>query len=365
MSERLGVAVVGAGVIGRTHVKTLAQHDRLRLAALVDPVLTSAQLAESYGVPWFPDVPALLSSGIARAAIVATPNETHLPVTESLLRAGLPVLLEKPVAESLASALKLIGIADDTGIPVLVGHHRRHNPIVRKAREIILSGQIGDLVIANVVCSLYKPEDYFDAKWRKTPGAGGPLLINLVHEIDLLRHFFGEIAEVKAITSHRQRSFEVEDGAAVCLTFANGALATLVISDSASGPWAWDLTSGENLARFPAHHVTAHHYAGTRGALSLPDLTLWLPEGEPDWTKKLRPESIPVAPANPYSLQLSHFADLIEGAETSPRVSLRDATANMIVIDAIRRAAGDDGRIAIDLSSLSPQGLAHSNGNRQ
>jgi predicted dehydrogenase len=330
---------------------------------LVDPSPAAAALAESAGVPCLPDVATLIASGLAQAAIVATPNETHLPLSEALLRAGLPVLLEKPVAESLDSALKLIAVADKTGLPVLVGHHRRHNPVVRAAHQAIHSGRIGDLVIASVTCPLAKPDSYFDAQWRRTPGAGGPLLINLVHEIDLLRHFFGEIAAVQAITSNARRGFAVEDSAAVCLSFAKGGMATLIISDAASGPWAWDLTSGENPARFPAHKATAHHYAGSRGALSLPDLTLWLPEDEPDWTRALRSERLPVVHGDPYEAQLAHFADLVQGVETSPRVSLRDATANLIVLDAIREAAACNHRVEVDLASLGePSGAGFNQG---
>ncbi len=358
MGEPIDIAVIGAGVIGRTHIGTLARTPGLRLAALVEPSPAGADLAARLGVPCLPDTAALIDSGLARAAIVATPNETHLPVTAALLRAGLPVLLEKPVAESLAAALDLIAVADATGVPLLVGHHRRHNPIVRTAWEAIQAGRIGDLVMATVTCALAKDPAYFNAAWRRTPGAGGPLLINLVHEIDLLRHFFGEIAGVQAIASHARRGFEVEDTAAVCLTFAGGGLATLCISDAAVGPWAWDLTSGENLARFPAHPVSAHHYAGSRGGLSLPDLMLWQPEGEPDWTRPLSGAALPVSPGDPYEAQLLHFAGLIrEGG--APRVSARDATANLIVLDAIRGAAASGRAVQVDLSSL---GTAFSGG---
>ncbi len=362
MGRVIDIAVIGAGAIGRTHIDTLAGMPRFRLTSIVDPMPAGAVLAASLGIPCLLSAEALIDSGLARAAIVATPNETHLPVSEALLRAGIPVLLEKPVAESLASALRLIAIADETGLPLLIGHHRRHNPIIRAAHAAIHAGRIGDLVMATVTCSLAKPAGYFEAAWRRTPGAGGPLLINMVHEIDLLRHFFGEIAQVQAIASHARRGFAVEDTAAVSLSFVDGGIATLCISDTAVGPWAWDLTAAENPARFPAHPVTAHHYAGSKAGLSLPDLTLWEPKGEPDWTEKLRPTVLDVIQADPYERQLSHFADLIDGSGT-PIVSVRDATANLIVLDAIRAAADTGQSVTVDLSPLeSLSGTVFNNG---
>lgn len=354
MPASIGIAVIGAGAIGRTHVDTLARMPGLHLAALVDPTPAARALADALGAPLLPDVAALIDSGLARAAVVATPNETHRPIAAALLHAGLPVLLEKPVAESLAAALELIAAADETATPLLVGHHRRHNPIIRAAHDAIRAGAIGDLVMATVTCALAKPPGYFEAAWRRTPGAGGPLLINLVHEIDLLRHFFGEIASVQAIASHAARGLPVEDAAAVGLAFAGGGLATLCISDAAVGPWAWDLSAGENPARFPAHPVSAHLYAGSRAGLSLPDLTLWRAPGDPDWTVPLQPQRLPFAPADAYAAQLAHFADLIRNGG-APRVTARDATANLIVLDAIRAAAAGGGRVAVDLSPLAAE----------
>lgn len=351
MNEVIDVAVIGAGAIGRTHIDTLGRMEGLRLAALVDPAPSGVALAASLGVPCLSDTAALVTSGLARAAIVATPNETHLPVTEALLKAGIPVLLEKPVAECLPSALRLIAVGAQTGVPLLVGHHRRHNPIIRAAHAAIHDGRIGNLVMASVTCSLAKPASYFEAGWRRAPGAGGPLLINLVHEIDLLRHFFGEVASVQAIASHDARGFAVEDTAAVILRFVAGGLATLCISDAAVGPWAWDLTAGENPVRFPAHPVSAHHYAGSRAGLSLPDLTLWTPQGEPDWTRPLSGTALAVDAADPYEAQLAHFVSLVRSGG-KPLVDVRDATANLIVLDAIRLAAERGEAVKVDLSPL-------------
>lgn len=345
--------MIGAGLIGRTHIDTIKRTEGVHLAAIVEPAASGAQIAAEEGVPYFADCAGLLEGGKVDGAIVATPNATHLPVCAQLLAAKLPILLEKPVAETLRAALELIRLADRAGVPVLVGHHRRHNPLTRAAHQAIKAGRIGDLVMATVTTSLAKPAPYFEVKWRSCPAVGGPLLINLVHEVDLLRHFFGEISAVQAMVGNRQRGLEVEDSAAVAVQFASGGMATFCISDAATGPWAWDITAGENPTRFPAHKVSAHLYAGTKAGLSLPDLTLWSPPGgTPDWMVELGPERLAYQPGDPYVAQLLHFADLIRtGGE--PLVSLRDATANLIVLDAIRAAGKAREQIAIDLSPLN------------
>jgi predicted dehydrogenase len=335
----LNIAVIGAGIIGRTHVETLPRVAGLRLAAVVDPNAEAARLAEAHGAPWYADPGAVIEAGLADAAIIASPNDTHMAIAGELLRAGLPVLVEKPLAGSLAEGEALLRAEVEAGLPVLVGHHRRHNPIIKAAKAAIEAGRLGELVTATVMSTLAKPSAYFDVSWRRTPGAGGPLAINLIHEVDLLRHFWGEVAEVRAVTSNARRGFAVEDTAAAILTFGAGGIASVSVTDAGAGPWAWDVSAGENPARFPAHDVYAHAYAGTRAGLSLPDLALWSHPGAPDWTAEMTREVLPHTAADPYVVQLEHFAAVVRG-EADPLVSAADGLANMRVIEAIRRAAG-------------------------
>ena len=83
-----------------------------------------------------------------------------------------------------------------------------------------------------------KPDDYFNIAWRREPG-GGPILINLIHEIDSLRFIAGEIAEVYAFTGHQARGAAVEEPPPLTLAAASGALGSFVIKHATS-PWYWD-----------------------------------------------------------------------------------------------------------------------------
>lgn len=334
----LRIALVGAGVIGLTHIDTLERMDGFRLAGIVDPGPRAPEIAASNEVPLFAGVSELIAAGAADGVIVATPNELHVPIATQLLGAGLPVLVEKPIANTTDDAAMLLAVADRTRVPLLIGHHRRHNPIIRAAKAAIADGVLGRFVMASVCCSLYKDDAYFDSAWRTRPGSGGPLLINLIHEIDLMRHFFGEVASVSAIGSNAVRGLAVEDTAAVILRFADGGMATLAISDTAVGPWAWDISAGENPARFPAHPVQSHLLTGTEGGLSLPDLTYWSHRDVRDWRLELDRTTLPIRPEDCYVAQIRHFGEVIAG-EAAPLVTGRDGAKNLATIDAIRRAA--------------------------
>ena len=117
---------------------------------------------------------------------------------------------------------------------MLTGHHRNYSPIMTKAREIIESGVLGRLVGVSGTALFYKPDDYFDVGggWRREPG-GGPILLNLTHEVNNLLSLIGDIDTVIALTSNSTRGFPVEDTAAMIFRFANGALGTFLLSDTA------------------------------------------------------------------------------------------------------------------------------------
>ena len=259
--SKLPIAVVGAGLIGRTHIDRALKSSSVQLIGIVDPTPEAAELARSAGLPCFPDHRSLLAKAQPRGVVVATPNVTHAQITIDCLEHGAAVLVEKPIADTLEDGRRICEASRASGLPVLVGHQRRHNPIMRKAKAIVGAGTLGRPVSATVLCTWLKPRDYFDVAWRRQQGVG-PILINLIHDIDLMRHLYGEIEGVQAAASNAVRGFDVEDTAAVVLRFRNGALGTVTVSDTTAAPWNWDLSAGE-AERFPRQDVNAHFYSGT------------------------------------------------------------------------------------------------------
>ena len=329
--------LIGAGVIGRTHIDRIGRDPHLALAGIAEPSAAGKALAEQLGVPWAASHLELLERTQAQGAIVATPNASHVGMAIDCLERGVAALVEKPVADTVAEALALVQAQQRTGVPVLVGHHRRHNPINSRARSIMQDGRLGRVVTANVMCTVLKPDAYFDAAWRRQPG-GGPVLINLIHEIDMLRFLCGEITEVQALSSNAVRGFAVEDTAAAVLRFASGALGTVVLSDAAASPWCWDFCAAEQ-DQYPRQDVQSHFIAGTHGSLSLPDLALWNYRGERSWHAEMTLEKTFVHKADAYSRQLQHFAAVIEGREAplcSAVDGLRTLQATLAVAEAAR-----------------------------
>jgi len=344
----LRIALIGAGAFGQRHIEILSAEPGFALSGIADPAPASRALAGRLGVPWAERAEDLLDAHAPDGAIIATPNALHVTQGLACLARGIPALVEKPVADTPEGGLALAEAAEAIGIPLLIGHHRRHNPILETARDAIAAGRIGRPVAASITWLIRKPDDYFDAAWRREPG-GGPVMINLVHEVDALRFLLGEVVEVQAMTSAATRGFAVEDTAAVLLRLAGGLLATVAISDAAASPWNWEQTSGENptFSRQPAGNGVI---TGTEGSLSLPHLDLWRYEAHssipPGWSAPMSRQRLLFTADDPYRRQLRHFGRVIR-REEPPRVTARDATRSLSLCFAVLEAARSGRRIAV------------------
>jgi predicted dehydrogenase len=336
---RSRIAVAGAGLIGLAHIRLAHASPTCRLAAIVDPSPAAVQVAAAADVPLYPSFGAMLAKERPDGVILATPNQLHVPQALECLAAAVPVLIEKPIATSVAEGERLLA-AMDGRTKVLVGHHRAHSPIMRKAKEVVDSGVLGRLVAVMGSATFFKPDQYFaEGPWRREPG-GGPILINMIHEVHNLRMLCGEIAAVQAIASHAVRGFAVEDTVAISLRFASGALGTFMLSDTAACPRSWEQTSRENKA-YPSYaDEDCYVIAGTNGSLSVPTLRLkkYARPEDRSWWKPFDASVVPMERDDPLKLQLEHFGAVIRD-EAEPRVSARDGLANLRVTEAIVAAA--------------------------
>ncbi len=335
---RVKIAIAGAGVIGKRHVAAIAECENVELAGIADPSPDSRQVAEQAGVPLFKEVGALIEAIKPDGAIISTPTEVHFEPTMTALNGGVHVLVEKPIMANLKEAGQVVALSAKTGLHVLVGHQRRYYRLVQKARDMVRGGELGKLVTVSGLWNMRKNESYYEPDWRKKWEAG-PILTNLIHEIDLLRYICGELVTISAETSNATMGFEKEDAAAIIMRFESGALGTFLLSDQATSPWSWELATGENAA-LPKTGQNVTRFMGTNAALDFPNLTLWHHgDATPDWNHAMTKKDISEAIEDAYVAQIRHFAAVIRGTQP-PRINARDATktlrATLAVIDAAR-----------------------------
>ena len=337
--DAVRIAVAGAGLIGRRHAEEVAACPATRLAAVVDPALAADAVAARYGVPRYRSLAELLGRDRPDGVVLATPNQVHVDGGLECIAAGVPTLVEKPLGDTVEAATRLVEAAEAAGVPLLVGHHRRHSPVLVRAREVVAAGVLGRILAVVGTALFAKPDDYFEVGggWRRQPG-GGPVLINLAHEVDGLRWLVGDVVRVLATTSDAVRGFPVEDTAAMVFTFANGALGTFLLSDSAASPRSWEQTSGEN-ASYPSHpDEDCYHLAGTAGSLSVPTMRLRTYPGARSWEEPFETATVEVPRRDPLAAQVEHFAAVVRG-EAEPVCSGRDGLATLQVLHAVVESA--------------------------
>ena len=144
--SQVRIAVAGAGLIGKRHIEEIDASDSAVLASIVDPGPAGPELAQRYGVPSYPSLAELFAKDKPDGIILATPNQMHVAGGLECVDAGVPVLVEKPIGDTVASATRLVEAGESARVSVLTGHHRNYSPIMAKAREIIESGVLGRLV---------------------------------------------------------------------------------------------------------------------------------------------------------------------------------------------------------------------------
>jgi predicted dehydrogenase len=362
--------VVGfSGLIGKRHTKHVAEFPDAELVAVVDPSPGAQAVLDSLALPMHtppalvPSVSALLSSGIAKpdAAIVCVPNHLHVPVATDLVNAGIHVLVEKPVSDSLATGEALVKLAHEKKVKLIVGHHRRFNPHVIAAKKALDNGEIGRVMAVSGLWTAFKPDPYFDADpaliWRKSHcRGGGVVLINFVHEADTMHYLLGSkvtrvhVEEISRQRPERRDASEAadspEEGLAMTMKFASGVVGTYILSDAVASPHNFEMGTGENPG-MPAvtaqggEPVDTYRFFGTKGTLSFPDLTItdYATGVEQSWNSKMTRRTLPLDsdPRVPFERQLAHFIKVVKGEE-EPNCSGEDGLNSLRVCNGIREA---------------------------
>ncbi|NQU61377.1 MAG: Gfo/Idh/MocA family oxidoreductase [Rhodospirillales bacterium] len=223
----LRIALIGCGRIAGHHCKSIAEVDGVELAAVCD---LQKEKADAYGEEF--SVPAFTSyrDMFARVpdidvAAVITPSGMHLEHgLEMLGDYSKHVIMEKPTFMRPGNLSKAYGVADEAGLEIFPVFQNRHNKAVRRVKQALAAGELGDVRIVSVRVRWCRPQRYYDmAPWRGTfSHDGGALTNQSIHHVDLIRHLGGEVEKVNATMRTLGADIEVEDTVAATFEFKDG-----------------------------------------------------------------------------------------------------------------------------------------------
>jgi predicted dehydrogenase len=254
----------------------------------------AAEFAREFGVPkYFADWRELIADPDVDAIYIATPVFLHAEQTIAAAEAGKHVLCEKPMALSTAECDRMIAASKAAGIHLGIAYYRRFYPVLARIREIIGSGEIGRVSVAQInAFEYFDPDQDHPRHWfvEKEKNGGGPMMDFGCHRLELLVNLFGEVERVESLVSNNVFNRDVEDTAVASLQFENGAVATVTVTHASNEP-----------------QDTLHIY-GTRGSIHVPTLNA----GEMTVTlgNEIRNESLPPA-ANLHMPLISQFSEAV------------------------------------------------------
>jgi predicted dehydrogenase len=235
--DSLRIGLVGAGAISTQHLEAIEALPSTRLVAVMSASPEHAQAAgESQGVPWTTRLEELLEREDVDAVTICTPSGLHPAQALAALRAGKHVLVEKPLALTVADADAVIAEAQRRGRVVAVVSQRRFEPAVRTLKAAVDAGRLGRIILVIGEGLYHRPQSYYDsAAWRGTVALDGGVLMNqAIHTVDLIRWIGGPVSAVAGQVATLGHEMEAEDTAAVAIRFASGALGSMVATTCAS-----------------------------------------------------------------------------------------------------------------------------------
>ncbi len=350
-------AILGPGKVARLHAVALARIPDARLVAVSGRSVERAEvLAAAYGARVDEGLDETIERGGVDAVIVCTPHPVHAEQAIAAARAGLHVVVEKPMALTVPDADAMIAAARAAGVVLSVVSQRRWYAPVQRVRDAIEGGRIGEPGLASVEVLGWRGADYYamDA-WRGTQaGEGGGVLVNqAVHQLDLLRWFLGPVAEVDAWTSNiNHPELDVEDTVVATIRFAGGALASFVASNAQRpGLYAHVHIHGRSGASVGVETDAGSSFVAGLSLPSSPRNDLWTIPGEeaaPDrWVDEDAAALNGVDPAtHHHELQLRDVVAAIRDRRP-PAVDGADGRATVELLEAIYGAARTGERVKL------------------
>lgn len=326
--KELGVGIIGVGWMGQNHAKAVREIHGARLVAVADAFeQTARSVGEQFGVDWHVRPADLVARRDVDCVIIATSDEAHVGPVEAAATARKPILLEKPIATTLADADRIIRCCETAKVPLMVGFILRFDKRYARVKEAVAAGEIGELE------SVFCRRTNLVTSQERLKGRVSVLSFLGVHDFDMMRWVAG--GEVKRVHTeavwnlHKKAGYDVEDTTWTLLRFENGVIGSLETG------WVLPTT-------FPTKADFKLEATGTKGMiqydLTRQELTFTKPDGH--YTERFNPM---------LRDQLEHFFDCVrEGRE--PLVTGRDGRAALEISLAAQRSAKEQRIVELPLT---------------
>lgn len=325
-----GVGVIGCGLIGQKRAKALGVGGKLVACADLDAD-RAQNLAKTSGAQVFRNWRELIFSPAVEVVIIATLHDSLAEITRAAAEAGKHVLVEKPAARNAAELIPVMAAVKEHGIKVHVGFNHRYHRSLRKAKEIVDSGALGELMFVRARYG-HGARLGYEKEWRSNPAlsGGGELIDQGPHLIDLSRWFLGDMTEVQGFAHTYFWDMPVDDNGFMLLKTTKKQTAFLHAS----------CTEWKNLFSMEIYGKLGKlDLSGLGGSYGLEKITWYkmLPEmGPPDtasWEFPMADDS--------WSVEIAEFFDDIR-LNREPAASLADASAALVIVEKIYKESGYD-----------------------
>lgn len=329
MADTVGYAVVGAGLVGPTHARFAARANGCQLKVVCDLREDRGRpLADELGAEWVADYKHAVRRDDVQIVSICLPTALHLEVARAAAEAGKHVVVEKPIELNLDRALELIGVCRQHGVKLAAVFNRRFVFGTRRAKQAIDSGELGKVLVADMVFKSWRAPNYYaESGWRGTwKLEGGAALINQgIHGVDLMTWMAGPIKRVQGYSRHLRHSIEADDTTIAVCEYESGALGVIEQTTSV----------------YPAQRDRIELH-GEKGSILLQDYKIkeWQIEGvEPG---EPTPEELALPGADRgtsvgHYLQIQDMVDAVRQGR-APVIRGEDALHSLAVIQAIYEA---------------------------
>ena len=315
------IAIVGLGSIGRRHLRLIREFKPEIEIIVVRSGRGEAVAEEKIADKIVYTMEDAIETGI-QAAVIATPAVYHLGQVKELVQAGVHVLVEKPLSDSMEGVNELVKVQEESCLVGLVGYCLRYDPAAIQFRKILNNGKTGQILHVTVDCGSYLPDWRPDQDYKKSVSAkkelGGGVLLELSHELDYIRWFFGEMKSVRAqFNNSGTLDMDWEDSADIIFNSVQGfPVATHLDFNSRSirRRCSARCTEGDLVWDAVAQEVT------------------WQPPKGPEEVEKFSYERNTI-----YRKQLQHFFACIEDGQ-APAVSIEDSVEVLRMVEAARES---------------------------